>query len=83
MINEWERKGMTKIPASIPEEVANELIKLGIKVVRGASPFQGADFSLKSMLGGITIGEVIILSLRLLSPGLLVAVESAIKAADN
>ncbi|MEM3061573.1 MAG: hypothetical protein QW265_04105, partial [Candidatus Bathyarchaeia archaeon] len=72
-----------KIPASIPEKVINELRKSGVSVVRGASPFQGADFSLKLALGGITMGEAIILSLRLLSPGLMVAVESAIKAADD
>jgi hypothetical protein len=83
MIEDWERKGVTKVSASIPEEIAEELRKLGVRVVRGASPFQGADFSLKLALGGITIGEVIILSLRLLSPGLVVAIESTIKAADE
>ncbi|MEM3507329.1 MAG: pyruvate kinase alpha/beta domain-containing protein [Candidatus Bathyarchaeia archaeon] len=82
-IEDLERKGVVEVHASIPEKIAEELGKLGVRVIRGASPFQGADFSLKLALGGITIGEVIILSLRLLSPGLAVAVESTIKAADD
>lgn len=78
----WKREGKTELQTSVPNETEESLRNLGIKLVRGTSPFQSIPHSAAKALGGFSLGDVMLLTLRLLSPGLAVCIECAVMAAD-
>ena len=82
LLEEWKKKGLKDVPASLPATIAEQLRRKGVKVVYGTDPFYGAPYSIKWTIGGFSTEDVILLSLRLLSPGYGVAVESAAKSVD-
>ena len=83
LMSKWNEKGLKEVPASIPTSAAQKLGEMGVKVVYGADPFSGAPYSIKATLGGFSVEDIILLSLRRVSPGLGVAVEVAAKAVDS
>ena len=83
LMSEWKKRDLKEVPASLPQSAADRLMKKGVKVVYGADPFSGAPYSIKATMGGFSSEDIILLTLRLMSPGLGVAVESAAKAVDS
>ena len=82
-LREWKEKKTTEIPISVPTPTAEKLQKSGAKVVYGKSPYQNHPFTSKVEYPGLdTLGQVVVLSLRLISTGLEVAVKSTLIAAD-
>jgi hypothetical protein len=63
-LTRWKEEGRTELQTSVTYEAEESLKKMGIKVVRGTSPFQSIPHSAAKTLGGFSLGDVMLLTLR-------------------
>jgi uncharacterized protein len=80
--DEWQSKGLEKVPMYVTEENKAKLSSLGVPVVRGTIPLFGPSFSMRNHLKKTTAMDVMAKTLELISTGTLVCMETVLMATD-
>ncbi|MHA1861120.1 MAG: hypothetical protein ACTSVM_02335 [Candidatus Ranarchaeia archaeon] len=83
LIQRWREEKLTRVPHSISPETAERLKKVGATVLYGRTAWRRPPFSAKIDFPGLkTLGQAILLAIRLVSTGVEVAVKTAIIAVE-
>jgi hypothetical protein len=83
LIQSWRNQSLQRIPHAIPIEESQRLQAAGIQVVYGRSAWMKPPYSSKIEYPGIkTLGQAILLAIRLLCTGVEVAVKSTMIAVE-
>jgi uncharacterized protein len=80
--DEWQSKGLEKVPMYLTEENKAKLRSLGVPIVRGTIPLFGSSFSMRTHLKKTTAIDVMAKTLELISTGTLVCMETVLMATD-